>query len=64
MNDCPTPDKLKFEGRRVAVHEAKKRRCLGKFRPYRCVCGFWHLTTISAAGRASARKKRRAAGPR
>lgn len=44
---CPTPKKLAFTSQEEAINAAlrKSRRFGAGQRPYRCVCGAWHLST-------------------
>lgn len=45
---CPHPEKSRFydkaRAKRAALHARKK---IGhRLKPYRCVCGGWHLTSV------------------
>lgn len=45
---CPTPDKMRWDTRRLAKFYARRfrRNGLGKhLRVYRCCCTKWHLTS-------------------
>jgi hypothetical protein len=45
---CPDPDKARYPSRGAAVRAGRALRragVFGKTRPYRCVCGRWHLTS-------------------
>ncbi len=59
---CPTPWKMRFTSRRMALDLSRRARSgtKGQLRPYRCECGNWHLSTISAADLRRNRKTLRA----
>lgn len=48
MPACPTPSKLKFETRKLALQYSGRSFNAGhvplKMRPYKCRCREWHLT--------------------
>jgi len=47
---CPTPWKMRWESRRSAVNHARRAKAAqkaGQVRPYRCVCGCWHVSSMS-----------------
>lgn len=49
---CPNPGKARFWNRNFAKRHARRHRGTPQH-PYQCACGFWHLTSSSAEGRAS-----------
>lgn len=46
--DCPTPEKLVFQDKSTAKRKAKN---LSRYsqKPYKCVCGRYHLATKQGA---------------
>jgi hypothetical protein len=63
MSACPTPWKVPLDDPDEARRESKRdtRPGTGQLKPYRCVCGSWHLTTISAARLRQVNRRRRTA---
>lgn len=46
---CPTPAKLAYQSQNRALSAAlSASRKFGVARPYRCACGWWHLTVSRA----------------
>lgn len=60
---CPTPWKISFGSRREASTSVRSglanKKMKGQLRPYHCVCGGWHLTSMSPADLRRIRKQRR-----
>lgn len=54
---CNTPRKVRYTSKREAKHQTVRHPELG-LSAYRCVCGFWHVTSCDADGRAEARERR------
>lgn len=54
---CNTPTKVRYTSKREARHQSARHPDLG-LSAYRCACGFWHVTSCDADGRAAARKRR------
>jgi hypothetical protein len=50
MSDCPHPDKVSYPSR-AAARKARRVLHWGRVRPYRCVCGGWHLGTVAGSVR-------------
>lgn len=50
---CPTPRKIRYATAVAARKGADAAEVLrgGDYRPYCCLCGWWHLTTHSKGGR-------------
>jgi hypothetical protein len=59
---CPTPGKIPLPDAAEARRWSKRECSKGQLRPYRCVCGAWHLTTISRARLRQVNRRRRQEG--
>lgn len=62
MTACRTPWKIPYVSRREAAVDARKirKQLRGTLRPYRCGCGFWHLTSMSTTAVRRLRKRKAA----
>jgi hypothetical protein len=60
---CPTPWKLRYVSRREA-HDAMRHKTqplrAGQMHAYPCVCGVWHLTSMTKKQAKTLKKRARA----